>query len=126
MVSPLRMVEAGGSVEETARAIVDVAEEYGAGGIVIGLPLNMDGTEGPQARKSRVLAEAVGKQRVAGASFEIHLHDERLSSHAADGRLAERELTRDQKRARQDSVAAQIMLESFIAMKREEGRPADA
>ena len=121
VVSPLKVLEGRQSIKENALAILEVAEEYDAGGIVIGLPLNMDGTEGPQARLSKQLAEAIRKAAKTrpGTSgpMRIHLHDERLTSHAADERLLDRDLTRKKKKARHDAVAAQILLESFL------GRP---
>ncbi len=124
VVSPLKVIEARQDVEANALAILEVAVEYDVGGVVIGLPLNMDGTEGPQARFSKQLAEAVRKAaqgRPGGSGqMRIHLHDERLTSHAADERLLDRDLTRKKKKARHDAVAAQILLESFLA--RPEGR----
>jgi putative Holliday junction resolvase len=111
VVSPLKTIEAKGQVAENARAILEVADEYAADAIVIGLPLNMDGTEGPQAKLSKSLAEAIRKL----SSLPVHLYDERLTSHAADQKLLDRDLTRKQKKARHDAVAAQILLESFLA-----------
>ncbi|MBI4582002.1 MAG: Holliday junction resolvase RuvX [Planctomycetes bacterium] len=113
VVSPLCVIQARVGAEVNARAILDVAATYGAKAIVIGLPLNMDGTEGPQAKQSRALAAAIGK--VEGTT--VHLHDERLTSHAADRRLLDRGLTRAGKKARQDAVAAQLLLESFLAIR---------
>lgn len=110
VVSPLKMIDARGPAAENARAILKVADEYAADAVVIGLPLNMDGTEGPQAKLSRSLAAAIQEQ----SSLPVHLYDERLTSHAADRKLQDRELTRKQKKARHDSVAAQILLESFL------------
>lgn len=123
VVSPLSVINTRASLEQNASAIVDVAEEYDAGGIVIGLPLNMDGTEGPQARLSKQLAEAIRKvcqSRRNTATITVRLHDERLTSHAADRRLLDRDLTREKKKARQDAVAAQILLESFLDRPTEE------
>lgn len=110
IVSPLKVIKTAPNMEACARTILDVAAEYQAGGIVIGLPLNMDGSEGPQAKLSQVLADALLK---AGA-LEVHLHDERLTSHAADQLLSQRELTHKKKKARHDAVAAQILLQSFL------------
>ena len=111
VVSPLRILRASSDMAANARAILAVLDEYEVDGIVIGLPLNMDGTIGPQAKLSQVLASAI----IAAGGPPVHLHDERLTSHAADGRLAGRELTRKKKKARQDAVAAQVLLESFLA-----------
>ncbi|HPD28602.1 MAG TPA: Holliday junction resolvase RuvX [Phycisphaerae bacterium] len=117
VVSPLSVINTRAGLEQNASAIIDVAEEYDAGGIVIGLPLNMDGTEGPQARLSKQLAEAIRKAcqaRRNAATITVHLHDERLTSHAADRRLLGRDLTRKKKKNRQDAIAAQVLLESFL------------
>lgn len=110
IVSPLRVIPARATPQENARAILGVLDEYTVDAIVIGLPLNMDDTEGPQARLSRQVAEAIHQ---AGGP-PVYLHDERLTSHAADRRLLDRGLTRKQKKARQDAVAAQILLQSFL------------
>jgi putative Holliday junction resolvase len=110
IVSPLAVLPAGAGADENARAILAAARKYAAEAIVIGLPLNMDGTEGPQAKLSRTLAEAISRL----SPLPVHLHDERLTSHAADRRLIDRDLTRKKKKARQDAVAAQILLESFL------------
>lgn len=111
VVSPLKVIAASVQLADNARQIVAVADDYGADAIVVGLPLNMDGTEGPQAKLSKSLQTEIGKL----CNLPVHLHDERLTSHAADGRLLDRELTRKGKKSRQDAVAAQILLESFLA-----------
>jgi putative Holliday junction resolvase len=110
IVSPLVVLPAGPVAEDNVRAILKVAGEYDAGAIVVGLPLNMDGTEGPQAKICRSLAETIGRL----SPLPVHLHDERLTSHAADHRLVERDLTRKKKKARQDAIAAQVILQSFL------------
>jgi putative Holliday junction resolvase len=120
IVSPLKMLNASERMDDNARAVLEVVEEYGAEAVVIGLPLNMDGTEGPQARLSKALAKAM---RQAAPDLSVHLHDERLTSHAADRRLVDRELTRAKKKARQDSVAAQILLESFLECEEGQNKP---
>ena len=107
----MKMLHASERMDDNARAIFEVVEEYGADAVVSGLPLNMDGTEGPQAKLSKLLAEAIRK---AAPDMPVHLHDERLTSHAADQRLMGRELTRAKKKARQDAIAAQILIESFL------------
>lgn len=119
IVSPVAILQAVGDTVQQARAILDVADAYGADDIVVGLPLNMDGSAGPQARLAQRLADTIK----AEGQRAVHLHDERLTSHAAEGRLSERGLTRAKKKARQDAVAAQILLESFLA--REDGNSAD-
>ena len=111
IVSPLKVIEAGRSMNQSARMILAEAAEYNIGGIVIGLPLNMDGSEGPQARLSKTLADELRRT----TTLEVHLYDERLTSHAADHLLSQRELTHKKKKARHDAVAAQVLLQSFLS-----------
>ena len=110
VASPVCIIPASTSPQGNAQAILKVGDEYAADAVVIGLPLNMDGTEGPQVKLSKTLAAAIGKL----SGLPVHLHDERLTSHAADARLVGRDLTRKKKKARQDAVAAQVLLESFL------------
>jgi putative holliday junction resolvase len=125
IVSPLDVLDAQPTPEANARAILKAAAEYDVTGIVIGLPLNMDGTEGPQAKLSKVLAAAIRKLASASkpgggtGKLTVYLHDERLTSFAADQRLIERDLTRKKKKARQDALAAAILLQSFLECRRE-------
>ena len=82
----------------------------GGGGSVVGLPLNMDDSEGPRAKLVRVFAE-----RLAFASGRlVHVFDERLTSHAADAAMARSGLTHKQKKARRDAIAAAAILNDFL------------
>jgi putative Holliday junction resolvase len=87
-----------------------LAEQYEVVGIVVGLPLNMDGTEGPQAKTARHLAHQLSE----AIQLDVRLWDERLSSFEADEALAGK-LTRKKKKARQDAVAAGVILRDFLS-----------
>lgn len=80
------------------------------GGVVLGLPINMDGTEGPRAALLRVwgnrIAEATGHC--------VLLVDERLSSAQADQWMARSGLTRKQKKERRDALAATAILQRYL------------
>jgi 6-phosphogluconolactonase len=78
--------------------------------IVVGLPLNMDGTEGPQAKAVRLF----GQKLSAKVSMEITYFDERLSSSDADWKLSGLELTRGKKKKLQDAIAAAVFLQAFL------------
>jgi putative Holliday junction resolvase len=81
-----------------------------ADGIVVGLPVNMNGTEGPQAAKTRDFAK-----RVAAAGLEVTMWDERLSTVEAERRMIEGK--RRKRRGvvqRSDAEAAAIILESYL------------
>lgn len=77
--------------------------------IVIGLPLNMDGTEGPRAAKAR---EFGGKLKGFGA--EIIYKDERLSSVSANRVLDEAEMNWRKRKEVVDAIAAVIILQSYL------------
>jgi len=87
-----------------------VAEFDDVGGFVVGLPLNMDGSEGPQARLTRAFGHALQTMTPA----RVEYWDERLSSAAADDLLSGSELTRAQRKVRHDRLAAQIILQSYL------------
>jgi len=87
-----------------------LADDYGAEGIVVGWPLNMDDTEGPQALLARRAAEQI--RDVLG--MDVRMWDERLSSFSADQALAGR-LTRKKRKDRQDAVAAATFLQDFLS-----------
>lgn len=79
--------------------------------IVIGLPLNMDGTEGPRA----ALVRAFAQRLAASLDLPLHFQDERLTSAEADWSMARSGLTRGQKKARRDALAAAAILRDFLA-----------
>ena len=109
IASPLEVIAAIPPAAAIDR-IQQLAREYNAQAIVVGLPLNMDDTEGPQARLSRTWAV----QLAAVCGLEVRLWDERLSSFTADQALAG-QMTRKKKKARQDALAAASMLQDFLA-----------
>jgi putative holliday junction resolvase len=107
LCSPLRVVETKGDlIAAILRAIK--AEEIEA--IVVGLPFNMDGTEGDMAKKVRAFAAQLAKQ----TALPIHFHDERLSSHKAEELLAPADFTLKQKKQRLDAIAAAGILQAFL------------
>jgi len=112
IATPVRTIECPVS---RAEALIDEIkrdiDEYKPGAIVIGLPLNMDGTEGPQAKKVHRFAEQLG---AAVRGLSIHLHDERLTSVDADDRMAQSGLTHGQKKARRDALAACAILRDYM------------
>ncbi len=99
--------------ENAIRKITEAIEENHIEEVVVGLPLNMDDSEGRQAKLTREFA----KQLSGAISLPIHLQDERLSSAAADEILAESEFTNKQKKARRDMIAAAEILREYLRIK---------
>jgi len=90
--------------------VASVAEERGAGEIVVGLPLNMDGTVGPSAR--RVL-DFIDELKIHSA-VPVVPWDERLSTAEGQTRLREQGLDRKDRHRRSDVAAAIVILESYL------------
>ena len=98
------------NAEALAQKIVAEANAREVGRLVLGLPLNMDGSEGPRAEKSRAL-KALLEQ--AGAP-EVVLWDERRSSIEAHNILHAAGKKEKKHRQNVDAVAASIILESYL------------
>lgn len=124
LVTPVAVLQtplahAGGAALLTAIAAA-VEEQLGPpprpgfrappGEIVIGLPVNMDGTEGPRAKLVRAFAERIAQR----TGRTIRFQDERLTSAAADWAMARTGLTHQQKKERRDALAAAAILHDFL------------
>lgn len=81
---------------------------------VVGLPLNMDGSEGASAARSRAFGEALAR----ALEVEVHYWDERLSTVAAHRALRESDLSGERRRALVDQVAAALILQGWLDAQR--------
>lgn len=120
---PLTVIERASLDEDIAR-IGQIVQQRRAEKIVLGLPLNMDGTVGPQARRVRRFAARL--KRALG--LEIVLWDERLTTVEADEAMSRgvdesrghatslRE--REERRRRRDAVAAAVILQDYLEAQR--------
>lgn len=93
-----------------AGQILALARDRDAGGLVLGLPLNMDGSEGPRAQSSRAFARNLDRL----TDLPILLWDERLSTVAAERALIEADLSRKRRAEVINSVAAGIILQGLL------------
>jgi putative Holliday junction resolvase len=91
-------------------AIAEVARAFEVTRAVVGLPLNMDGTEGSSARFARGFAEKLG----AALGVPVEFQDERLSTFEAEGRLREQGFTARDQRQRIDAEAAAVILQGWL------------
>lgn len=92
-----------------------------AGGIVVGLPVNMDGSEGPRAQASRAFVRNM--ERLTDLPFAFW--DERLSTVAADRALIEMDVSRKKRETRIDSAAAAFILQGVLDRLQALGRRAE-
>jgi len=109
IAGPVDVIETG-TADQCLSRLGDAVDRHGVDALVVGLPLNMDGTEGAAARKCRELAQQLAQQ----CSLPVHLVDERLSSDHAEGKLDRTGLTHGQKKSRRDALAAATILQDFL------------
>lgn len=99
-----------GRLAANAAEVAAIARKAGAGGLVVGLPLGMDGAFGPAAQAAkdwgRALAEAAG--------LPVAFWDERLSSAAVNRAMIEADLSRAKRAERVDAAAAAYMLQAAL------------
>lgn len=119
LAHPLETVPAS-SLDQVVDRLCRLAEQRGARGFVLGLPLNMDGSEGDSARTVRALSE-----KLASASGRaVVLWDERLTSWQADMLLRGSKGPRRRAAGRQDQAAAALILQGYLD--REKGKSRSA
>jgi putative holliday junction resolvase len=107
IVSPLAVISSG---KDLVNKILDVIKKENVQAVVVGLPLNMDDSKGFQAQLSMKFAE----QLKTKLQIPLYLQDERLSSFAAEEKLAPAQYTRAKKKERLDAIAAAEILELFL------------
>ena len=90
--------------------IIEIVKTENVEALVLGLPLNMDDSVGPQAKKVQAFAEQIKKQ----IDTPVFFQDERLSTFAAEGKMIAMELTRKKKKRRIDALAAAEILQAFL------------
>ena len=123
LAQPVAVIERGSLLEDIGRIGV-IAKQRRAEKIVLGLPLNMDRTVGPQARRARRFAARLRRE----LGLEVVLWDERLSTVEADEsmsrgveeprRHAPAARERNERRRRRDAVAAAVILQDYLEAQR--------
>lgn len=90
--------------------IIRISNENAAGGIVLGLPINMDGTRSEQTEIVQKFADKLASK----TNLSIFLQDERMTTKAADNLLKTFGLKRKERNARDDSIAACLILDTVL------------
>ena len=96
--------------EKTLEEIVKLAKEHDAGEIVMGLPKNMDGSEGPRAELCREFAGRVEE----ATGLKVTLWDERRTTVEAHNILSEHNYHGKKRKNTVDAVAASLILEGYL------------
>lgn len=95
---------------EDANRVFELFDEFGCSGLIIGLPVNMDGSIGPRAQSARALGNNLKRLR----DLPIRFQDERLSSDKAEDRLRAAGKRREEIEKVIDAHAAAVILEDAI------------
>lgn len=95
--------------QRDAERVRALCAQYETNHILCGLPLNMDGSEGFQAQRVKVLAELL-----EGMGFEVRYQDERLTTRLATSVLLEADVRRSRRKEVVDKLAATYILQSFL------------
>jgi putative Holliday junction resolvase len=98
-----------------AQALISLMEKNNVAGLIIGLPLNMNGTEGPSAQSTRAFARNLDDKR----PMPILFWDERLSTTAVTRTLLDADMSRARRKDVVDKMAASFILQGVLdAMRR--------
>lgn len=101
------------NTEKAMADLVRIARENEVGEIVVGLPKNMDGTEGPRAQLCREFAQKLGE----ATGLPIHMWDERRTTVEAHNILSEHNYHGKKRKNTVDAVAASLILEGYLAFR---------
>ncbi|HWY62969.1 MAG TPA: Holliday junction resolvase RuvX [Rhizomicrobium sp.] len=116
VATPMQTLKRGKFAVDAARLDIIISEQ-GVGGLVVGLPLNMDGSDGPSAQSAR----AFGRNWAGHSPLPLLFQDERLSTSAVTRTLIEADTSRKRRGEVVDKMAAAYILQ--LALDRLRNRP---
>jgi len=115
IASGLPTFQRKGNDNELIEHVRRLCDEYGVERIVVGLPINMDGSIGPRAR---LTSEFANRLRNA-LGIQVVTWDERLTSEQAERLMLAADLSRAKRKKKRDAIAAHLILQSYLDAKRE-------
>ncbi len=98
------------NIKADLAAVAQLISEYGVTHLIVGLALNMNGSEGPRAEQCRKFGDAVAE----GTTLTVVYWDERLTSVAAERALIEADVSRARRKQVVDQVAAVLILQGWL------------
>ena len=113
IAQPLEVYRRVGYAPDVKYALA-LCERFETSRVVLGLPLNMDGTMGGQAEKVKALGE-----RMAQAGMQVEYQDERMTTVTAERALIDGHMRRENRRETVDKVAAAVILEQWLAAEKQ-------
>ena len=106
------------SLERDYEEVLALIEEYGAEEVVVGLPVNLDGTYGPRAKATLRFVEGLRKRTKAA----VNTWDERFSTAAVTKAMIKADLSRRKRKKAVDSAAAAYILQGYLDFRRARAR----
>jgi putative Holliday junction resolvase len=119
---PVGTIRRVGSLKKDVAAVAAIVAEQEADAVISGLPLSLDGEIGPQAEKVMGFARALER----AIPVKVVFWDESLSSVEANEMMIAQGVSREKRRTMIDQMAAVVILESYLAHRRQSGAPRDA
>ena len=118
LASPLQVVEERNG-DRLMQTVARIAREQEAGHLVVGLPRNMDGSEGESAQNARLFAKRLEEE----TGLPVSLRDERGTTITAHHHLNQTNTRGKKRKAVVDAVAAVVILQDFLEQRRRERQP---
>lgn len=97
-------------IKQDLKKIDTLIREHGAAVLLIGLPLNMDGTEGKSAKRAIEFANELKKE----ISIRVEMIDERLTTAQGERIFLEADMSRKKRKKNLDKIAAQLILQGYL------------
>lgn len=114
LASGITQISVGG-MQNTAAAVAEVARDRGVVGVVVGLPVNMDGSHGPRARHAEKFAGLLTRQlSERGLSVPVVMLDERMTTMVASRYLNETDTRGAKRKGVIDTLSAEIILQNAL------------
>ena len=114
MATPYAVIDlrakSGTSSQILCRKVLEIASEVNAEAVVVGMPLNLDGTSGLAARAAEAQTAALSE----ALDIPVFTHDERFTTVIAEQAMLEADLSRKRRKKSVDKSAATIMLQSWL------------
>lgn len=104
-----------GTIHDTINRIKDIVIQHKVKEVIVGLPLKMDGSIGPAAKKTINFADKLKKNLSAAVST----FDERLTTKQGETVLLQADMSRKRRKSKIDRIAAQIMLQTYLTLNKQ-------
>jgi putative Holliday junction resolvase len=110
LASPFPTFVRGQSEKQDIAALTSLIDKHGLTAVVVGLPLNMDGSRGEMAREAEEFADRIRQE----TGLPVELFDERLTSSEAERVLLEANVPRRRRKELRDSLSAVLILQGHL------------